>query len=107
MFSDNTIQGASYDMESHIVHLKDNDYLKANGILNDPDVVNQALVISMLWKAKGETAHPDTSKLNWATSAPIKDLDLNPWSNNTKSFWHYTGSLTNPRCTEYVNWVIM
>lgn len=106
IYSEHTFKGALADMEFHIVHMKDTAWLKAQGVTDDPDKRNAALVLGTMWKAKGEVDNPDIAKLNWATGAMVYGLDFNSWANKTRNFWHYEGGLTTPGCNEFVNWVL-
>jgi carbonic anhydrase len=106
IYSEHTFKGALADMEFHIVHMKDTAWLKAQGVTDDPDKRNAALVLGTMWKAQGDVDHPDIAKLNWATGAPVAGLDFTSWANKTRNFWHYQGGLTTPGCNEFVNWVL-
>jgi carbonic anhydrase len=104
--SEHTFKGRKADMEIHIVHMKDKKWLKAEGVRNDPDFRNEALVLGTTWVAKGTENNPLIESLNWTENDKVKDLDMTPWAMMNKSFWHYEGSLTVPNCNEFINWIL-
>jgi carbonic anhydrase len=104
--SEHTFKGQKADMEIHIVHMKDKKWLKAEGVSNDPDFRNEALVLGTTWVAKGTENNPLIESLNWTENEKVKDLDMTPWVMTNNSFWHYEGSLTVPNCNEFINWIL-
>jgi carbonic anhydrase len=106
ILSEHTIQGTSYDLEIHLVHQKNTQYLKDQGVNVDPDIDNTYLVIGTIFKASGTYINPAIQKMNIATLAPINGLDINQFVNPHKSFFHYIGGFTSPPCAENVNWVV-
>lgn len=106
IFSEHTFNGERGDLEMHVVHMKDKKWLAQQGVTVDPDSKNEAIVLGSLWKAEGNKASPQIEDLNLGSGAPVKHLDLKPWASRTKNFWHYEGSLTVPKCNEFVNWVV-
>lgn len=105
--SEHTVNGSAYEMEMHMVHLKDTAYaLSANNITTDPDAVNTALVVGTFWNSSSATNNTFITNLN-ANKGNVTNLDFSSYSDPTRSFYHYLGSLTTPNCTEFVNWVVM
>jgi carbonic anhydrase len=104
--SEHLLNGEPGDMEIHIVHLKDTKWLADQGVKDDPDKRNKALVLGTLWKARGNWFNPKIEELQLATGKPVDRLNLTSWANKEKSFYHYEGSLTTPDCNQFVNWVV-
>jgi carbonic anhydrase len=104
--SEHTIREEIFDLEVHMVHKKDTDWLIAQGVTDDPDKQQIYLVVGTLFKAKGNVPHPLIETFNFPTGI-INNLDLNPYSDRNKNFFHYLGGLTTPPCVEVVNWVLM
>lgn len=104
--SEHTFRGKQGDLELHIVHLKDKEWLKAQGVTSDPDERNGALVLGTVWQASGNQTNPLIESLNWSSGENVEALDMTPWAMTARNFWHYEGSLTVPQCTEFVNWVL-
>jgi len=104
--SEHTIKEEIFDLEVHMVHKKDTDWLAAQGVTDDPDKQQIYLVVGTLFKAKGNVPHPLIETFNFPTGM-INNLDLNPYSDRNKNFFHYLGGLTTPPCVEVVNWVLM
>lgn len=105
--SEHTIKGVPNDIEMHLVHKKNVSYLNSTGVLNDPDVVNNLLVVGILYRADVSKDNADFAKFNFNGLGPIQNLDMNSYVSNSKNFYHYLGSLTTPTCEETVNWVVM
>ena len=62
--SEHTLGGKKSDFEIQIVHLKNNDYLLAHEIYDDPDKENQRLVISIRVNANGTNKNLEFEKIN-------------------------------------------
>ena len=105
VLSEHTFDGVNSELEMHLVHFKDLNFLKSQNI-TDPDN-NIALVIGILFKVSDDAFNINIQKLNVATSQPVEGLDLSPYVQSTRNFFHYSGGLTTPGCLEIVNWVVL
>ena len=94
--SEHTVHGQHADMVAHLVHKADDGQLAVVGILFDKGAENPTLkpVFDAMPKSKGETT----------VQASINAADLLP---EERGYYHYTGSLTTPPCSEGVNWNVM
>jgi carbonic anhydrase len=106
IMSEHTINGTQYDMEMHLVHSKNKNYLIENGVTLDPDP-NTLLVVGLMFKKNTNDVNSDIKKMNFGTLTPVIGLDMNAYVKQTKNFYHYSGGLTTPGCMETVNWVLM
>ena len=106
ILSEHTINGIQYDLEMHLVHSKNKNYLVENGVTHDPNP-NSLLVVGLLFKKDLNDVNPDIQKMNFGKLTPVIGLDMNPYVKQTKNFYHYHGGLTTPGCMETVNWVVM
>jgi carbonic anhydrase len=89
-----------------MVFMKDTQYIINQSIINDPDP-NTILVVGILFNVEGDTINSFIDKLQVGTFKPVDNLDLSPFVNPTKNYFHYSGGLTTPPCLETVNWVVM
>jgi len=112
--SEHTINGVKADMEIHVVHVKNNDFLRHYGYTNDPDYLNKRMVIGTR-VIVGLQDNPDFDTLNLEKKGQTtKDFDLNKFilplgEKDEPSFYHYEGSLTfpDPDCVEDINWLVV
>lgn len=94
--SENTIDGKQYAMEMHLVHEDRTGKIAVVAVLFDIGEPNDAL--ENLWQsipADGD---------NMPLFSPININELLP---EDKNYWHYSGSLTTPPCSESVSWFVM
>ncbi|KAM9000458.1 carbonic anhydrase 4 [Sarcophilus harrisii] len=112
--SEHTIDGKSYAMEMHIVHIKDK-YSSVSEALNG-DENNEIAVLGFLIKASSEK-HPGFSNLvenlknipyksKFASLKEFSLSDLLPKVDKLKHYYRYQGSLTTPDCQEKVIWTV-
>jgi len=112
--SEHTISGVKADMEIHVVHVKNNDFLRHYGYTNDPDYLNKRMVIATTVNI-GYQDNPNFDTLNLEKKGQTtKDFDLSKFilplgEKDEPTFYHYLGSLTfpNPDCVEDINWVVV
>ncbi|MDH5258987.1 MAG: carbonic anhydrase family protein, partial [Gammaproteobacteria bacterium] len=95
--SENTIDGKPADMVAHMVHKADDGTLGVVGVLFNKGKENDFL--KPIWsnlplQAGGKTESKDT----------IFAANMLP---ENKGYYHFTGSLTTPPCSEGVNWNVM
>lgn len=99
--SENTINGAHYPLELHMVHAA-------------PD--GSLAVVAVLFEATATAAHPALDRLFAqevltadAGRLPPLEVDLGALTGlgagRSSTFWSWVGSLTTPPCTEDVLWV--
>lgn len=95
--SEHMIDGKVYPMEAHLVHKSQDGKLAVVGVFMKEGRPNE--FIETLWthipKQKGEKIVHGVS-IN-ASALPPAD----------KSYYHYSGSLTTPPCSEGVNWNVL
>lgn len=103
--SEHTIQSNYIDIEMHMVHRKNEEYI--SNLEVDPDEMHQYLVVGVMFKASNSEDNAFISSLNFDTRTPVSNVDLNLFVNSTKSFYYYQGSFTTPPCNEIVHWIVM
>lgn len=97
--SEHTIDGRSYPLEMHLVHVDGNGApALVVGVMVEEGATNQALATAFanLPTSTGQVVAP--------TGATIDANDLLP-ANST--MFSYDGSLTTPPCTEGIDWYVM
>nr|VFK09446.1 MAG: carbonic anhydrase [Candidatus Kentron sp. LPFa]VFK25477.1 MAG: carbonic anhydrase [Candidatus Kentron sp. LPFa] len=96
--SEHTIEGKHSPMEVHLVHQNAEDKdLAVVGVMIEEGKENEA--IGAIWEKVPEKVGEEiTSKANFNA------LSLLP---KEKGFFHYSGSLTTPPCSEGVRWFVM
>ncbi len=90
--SENTVDGKQYDMVAHLVH-------------QNPET-KQLAVVAVFFEEGAQNAVLD-SILGGVGAA---DIDLNPKDilpADTASYYHFSGSLTTPPCSENVEWYVL
>lgn len=94
--SEHKVASAPYDMEMHMVHKSSEGKFAVVGVLFEEGKANKAL--APLWKDMPgpNESHPEPIAFNPALVLPPK-----------KTFYHYTGSLTVPPCTEGFKWYVL
>ena len=95
--SEHTIDGKSYDMEMHFVHVDEAGALAVVGVLIEAG--KEHPVLNQLWSFMPQNPG-DTS----AQPIGIEETNLLP---PTREYFYYSGSLTTPPCSEGVVWVVL
>jgi len=107
MTSEHRFNGLSGDIEMHLVHVKNNEWISSKNI-TDLDTENSYLVIGILMKVASSKDHENLAKLNIRNKkGPVTDFNITEFPPLRKPFLFYEGSLTTPNCDESVNWIIV
>ena len=96
--SEHRIDGHSFPMELHIVHKDDAGNIAVIGLLFEEGKENSFLerFWSKLPQHAEEKQHYDNTEINVSDLLPAN-----------KAYFHYSGSLTTPPCTQGVKWFVM
>ena len=94
--SEHTINGLIYPIETHLVHLSNNQEIVVIGVLGKEGEESELFEFfeSFLPLKMGESKTINHKQ------------DINNLLPKNKDFYSYSGSLTTPPCTEQVNWII-
>jgi carbonic anhydrase len=95
--SEHLIEDKAFAMEIHFVHSNDAGGLAVVGVLLKPGKSNPAF-------AKIIAAMPAGEGTPVQAPAALKPLGLLP---KARGYYHYTGSLTTPPCSETVKWMLL
>ena len=95
--SENTINGESFPLEAHFVHVAEDGSLAVVSVLFQIGEENEAL--ARLWKQMPRKAGEKA-----AMASQVRAQDLMP---EDRDYYRYNGSLTTPPCTEGVLWLVM
>jgi carbonic anhydrase len=95
--SEHRIQGESFPMEAHFVHLNDRGERAAVAVLFRDGPLNRGMAMI------GDSAPKEVGKSE-PIEAPIADLEIVP---EGRAYYRYSGSLTTPPCTEGVRWFVL
>ncbi|WP_323969657.1 carbonic anhydrase [Aeromonas veronii] len=95
--SENLIEGKSYPLEGHLVHVSDKGEIAVVAVMFEAGKANP--VLAAAWGALpakvGETQ---------ALKAPLSAEQLLP---ENRDYYRFSGSLTTPPCSEGVRWLVM
>jgi carbonic anhydrase len=105
--SEHTLNGQYADMEMHLVHQKDTDWITTLKMVDSADLDNTLLVIGVMYNATSTDPNPYIDRLNFDTLGQMYNVNLNDFVDMNSGFYHYLGSLTTPGCNESVNWVVL
>jgi len=96
--SEHWVNDHAYDMEMHLVHKTAGGELAVVGVLMQPGQANRFLqsIIDHMPQSAGEKQEVESVSLNAADALP-----------ESREYFHYSGSLTTPPCTEGVNWSVL
>ncbi|HEB86617.1 MAG TPA: carbonic anhydrase [Gammaproteobacteria bacterium] len=95
--SEHEIDGKAADMVAHLVHKAADGQLAVVAVLFNKGSRNP--LIEKIWK------HMPTHKGEYSkTAIKINASDLLP---TDRAYYHYSGSLTTPPCSEGVNWLVL
>jgi carbonic anhydrase len=104
--SEHRFDGKQNDMEIHLVHQKDVDWITALK-KPDPDSENTLLTIAVMFNANFSDPHPTITKMDFENLGPVNNVNINDLIDLNSGFYHYLGSVTTPDCLETVNWVVL
>ncbi len=96
--SEHAVTGERYAMEVHLVHQSADGNLAVVGVLLKRGAKNP-LLQKVLDNVSGTI-----NRVNLVTGMKINAADLLP---DNRLYFHYSGSLTTPPCSENVNWLVM
>jgi carbonic anhydrase len=95
--SEHTVNGQSYAMELHFVHVDENGALAVVGVMFKEGKEHPEL--KKLWSFMPENAGESN-----APPVGIEETNLMPPTND---YYYYSGSLTTPPCSEGVVWIVL
>ncbi len=93
--SEHQLDGHSYPLEAHLVHVDPRGELAVVGVLFEPGAPNPALTVL------GEHL-PASAGISQSLPAPFPLMALLP---GALDYYRYSGSLTTPPCSEGVRWI--
>ena len=97
--SEHSIDGKLLDLEAHFVHANDKGELAVVGLLFKKGKENKAL--SPVFE------HIPSEVTKEAAAVPGTTIDLAKILPKDPAFYTYSGSLTTPKCTEGVRWMVL
>lgn len=95
--SENLIEGKSYPLEVHLVHVSDKGEIAVVAVMFEAGKVNLAL-------AEALSVLPTKVSEIQPFKAPLSAEQLLPES---RDYYRFSGSLTTPPCSEGVRWLVM
>ncbi len=94
--SENTVAGHAFAMSAHFIHRDISGETAIVAVMFEPGETNPAL--NKIWKKMPERA---------GGRAHFLTLDIEPLLPRDRSYYAFTGSLTEPPCTEGVRWFVL
>ncbi|WP_338456203.1 carbonic anhydrase family protein [Aeromonas veronii] len=95
--SENLIEGKSYPLEGHLVHVSDKGEIAVVAVMFEAGKANSALAAA--WSAL-----PAKVGEIQALKTPLVAEQLLP---ENRDYYRFSGSLTTPPCSEGVRWLVM
>ena len=95
--SENLIEGKSYPLEGHLVHVSDKGEIAVVAVMFEAGKANPALAAA--WSAL-----PAKVGEIQALKTPLVAEQLLP---ENRDYYRFSGSLTTPPCSEGVRWLVM
>ncbi|WAF79128.1 carbonic anhydrase family protein [Aeromonas dhakensis] len=95
--SENLIEGHSYPLEGHLVHVNDQGELAVVAVMFEPGSANSAL-------GRAWTSLPAKAGEQHQLKEPVSAEQLLPAK---RDYYRFSGSLTTPPCSEGVRWLVM
>lgn len=94
--SENKIEGTSYPLEAHFVHMNKQGALAVVGVMYAEGLQN--LSLAKLWNQLPKEINTEI-KLN-------QDIQAADFLPKQQQYYRFNGSLTTPPCTEGVRWIL-
>lgn len=95
--SEHTLDGKRFPLEAHLVHLSADEQIAVVGVWFEEGAENE-----LLKKIYGKLPEEANESVNESLTIDIKNI-----LPAKQTYYHYSGSLTTPPCTEGVNWYVM
>jgi len=95
--SENTIEGKSFPLEAHFVHVADDGAIAVVAVLFREGADNRAL--QAIWEVMPTAAG--------TSAAPRQKIEASALLPESRAYYRFNGSLTTPPCTEGVYWFVM
>lgn len=97
--SEHTVDGQSFPLEVHFVHVNDAGQLSVLGVLFEEGDANTAFADILANAPASKGSHTAAGKY-------LKPGVFLPEGDEVESFYRLMGSLTTPPCSEGVNWYV-
>ena len=95
--SEHTVNGTRFPLEVHLVHLNEANNIAVIGILFEEGEEN--VLLKKIYEKVPDEANETISE--------ALEIDVNNLLPKEKTYYHYSGSLTTPPCSEGVKWYVM
>ena len=96
--SENEINGRSFPLEAHFVHVAKDGTLAVVGVLFELGEANPTL--QAIWDKMPK-------EVGGKTALSISNKDIDALLPKSKEYYYFNGSLTTPPCTEGVKWMVL